>query len=210
MAGVASYRTVIKKSGTATVMTSEGASTSSTVANTYQINSTAKRIWDRTASFTFRKAGSTVALSDISKVDYLFGKVTFATPSTGAVTITGTYLPVSAIAGAHAYTLNVTRELLDDTDFTSTGWRSRQSGLLDAALTVTRYDAIELEFTNMINTGNPVVVEVRSGGGANLSARGFFVLEHDNRSGDVSALETADLSFMLDGDSKAAFSFNNP
>ena len=213
--GVASYLSVVKKSGTATAMTSQAMSTNSTVANTFQVGSTARRIWDRLTTPTFRDGGSTIAASDVTSIDYLFGKVTFATTK-ASVTVSGNYLPVTNIAGANSYTLNQSRDIPDNTDFSSTGWRYRTCpALWDVNVAMTRFSKIgstnpELDFVSAINTGTPLVVEIRPGGGSNITARGFFVVESENQSGDVASLETADLSFQLDGNADAAFSWGTP
>jgi hypothetical protein len=167
--------------------------------NTYQINSTARRVFDPDGSFAFTDVGSTIAASNISSIDYLFGKVTFASPKTTVVLASGNYLPVADIIGAHSYTLNLNRAVLEDTDFTSTGWVARGSvGLLDAKVSLSRWEDLDVDYFDTINDGVNVVLDIASGG-ESLLARGFFKLESDNLSGDVTALEASELSFVLDG-----------
>jgi len=196
--GLASFKTKVKLSGSATVMTSQAMSTQSTVANTFQINSTARRVWNPNVTPTFRGNGSTIAAANVNSIDYLFGRVTFTGAQTTPITVSGSYLPLTDLAGANTYTLNLNGELLDDTEFGSEGFRSRKRGLFDATLTVSRWDDIELETHNALSSDTQIVCEVAPGGSTSLVARGFFKVESDAHSGDVGALETADVTFQLD------------
>jgi len=213
--GLASFRTKVKLSGTATAMTSQAMSTHSTVANTYRINSTARRVWNPAASLTFyENSGTTgvaaVSAGDISNINRLFGTVTFATTKAGNVSVSGQYLPLASLAGANNYTLNITREQLDDTAFESTGLRSRTSGLLDAALSVSRWDNVDLNIHTALSNDTRVVLEVAPGGSTVTVARGFFKVESEGHSGDVGSLESAEGSFVLDGSSEGAITFGTP
>jgi len=216
MAGLAGYTTTVKMTGTPTAMSSEAMSTNSTAANTYKVTTATKRIFDRAASFSFFEATTTggraaIAAGDISAIDYLFGKVTFSSTQSEPVTVSGNYLPATNVAGANTYGMDMTRELLDRTDFTSTGFRQRHPGLVDVSLTVSRFDSVDLTFINAINSTQTVVCEVRPGGtGSSEAGRGFFLVESENRSGDISGLETGELSFQLDGSSEGAFSWGVP
>ena|SRR3990167_2445317 len=195
--GDAAYNTKVKISGVSTAMTSQAMTLVS--GNTYQINSTARRVWNPDGTFAFTDLGSTIAASNISSIDYLFGKVTFATGKTTVALASGTYLPVANVLGAQSYTLNLGRALLDDTDFTSTGWISRIPGLLDASVSITRWDDLDTDFIDMLEDPASVIVVDITPGGESLIARGFFRLESDNLSGDVAALQSNELSFALDG-----------
>lgn len=216
MSGIASYNTTVLKTGITTSMTSEAMSTNSTLANTYKINTTSRRIWDRDISFTFFEATSTggrvaIPSSELASVDYLFGKVTFTVSQTTPITVSGSFLPTANVAGANSYTLSQTAEMLDDTDFSNAGWRSRSAGLKDVTLTVSRWDSIDLDYFSLINNGALVVAEIRPGGsGSSVAARGFFRVETEARSGDVSALEAAELTFMLDQSTNADFGWGVP
>ena len=218
MPGTVSYLTTIKKSGTATVMSSEAmTSTGSTVANLYQVTNAVKRVFDRGASFTLYEDDGTTAggrqvisAAQISSIDYLFGTVTFSSTQAEPVTISGQYMPMTAMAGANNYSLNLSRDVLDNTDFTSTGYRSKAIGLKDAQLTIGRFDDItDNTIYDDLIAGTPVVAEVRPGGTGD-AGRGWFVLESESRAGDVASLETADISLQLDGSSLTSFSFNTP
>jgi len=197
------FKTILKVTGTSTAMTAEPMSV--VTANTvFQITDTTKRILDRSASFTFYEddgAGGRIAIpsSEIKSIDYLFGKVTFTVAQTPPITVTGSYLPATAIAGAHSYELNQTADILDNTEFNGGGFRSKQPGLIDVSVSVTRWDPTDLQFFNHINNRTSFVLDIQPGG-TGPNARGFFVVENENRSGDISSLESVQLSFQLDGD----------
>ena len=217
--GVAGYNAVLKRSGFETVFTSEAMSTvagsTETAGKHWSIDDSTKDLFVRTAVVTFTDASSTISSTDILDINYLFGKVIFKSTHP-AVNVTGQYFPLSNIAGAHAYTLTQQNDVLDDTDFTSTGFRSKVMGLQTVDLSVTRWDSLDLEFVHDIlgtSTGRapriPLVAEIQPGGGSNPVARGYFVMEAENRSGDVSGLESADVSLQLEGDDKAAFRWSD-
>lgn len=197
MAVKPSYLTSVKLAGTSTTLTSEPCSSYSTAARTYRVTNAAKRLFDRTQAFTFKKGATTVVPTSI---DYMFGVVqlsTANTATTGTLKATGKYIPLVDIAGANAYTLALGRTLLEDTTFASTGWKSRIPGLLDASGTISRFDNLDLTFINLINSNAQTVVEIQPGGAGGAVYRGWFILEKDDRSGDVSALEKGEVSMQI-------------
>ena len=209
---VPGYQISINKTGTPTASTGNAFSTHSTLANTYRISSTSRRIWDRTVTPSFRSSNSAIPAGSVSNVDYLFGIVTFASTFAGPITGDITYLPLSAVAGANQFTLNLNRELLEDTDFTSTGWRSRNVGLQDATLSIESWTQLDNAFFDRItksSVSEVVVVEVQHDNGSpSRTSRGFFLTNTDNFGGAVAELETESLEFMLDGSTAADFSFS--
>lgn len=211
---VASYLTKIKLSGVTTVMTQQATSNTTALPLVYQIDSTARRIWDRGVSLTFfEQTGSSleaaIPSSEIANVNRLFGKVTFNTSQSGSVSVSGNYFPVSNVAGANNYSLNINRVLLEDTDFATNGWVSRKENLLDVIGSISRWDTLNNDFYDLINSGVPAIVDIIPGG-QSLAARGYFLIESDVKSGDVAALEASDISFSLDGSSLADFEFGVP
>ncbi len=209
MTGVAGYKTTVKIGGTSTVFTAESFSLVS--GNTWQIDDSSRRIWDRLAVFSFREGTEDLVATDILSIDYLFGTVTFTTPMS-SIEGDGFYMPMTDIAGAHSYSLTHAGDILDDTDFAGAAadqMHSRIYGLRDVSLSVSRWETGDQQFFNAINNRTPLIIEVRPGD-TNPVARGWFVPESEVRSGDVSSLEAADLSFQLDGDVNAQFSWGNP
>jgi len=130
----AAYNAIIKTAGITTVF-----STSETFTNVsgaiYQIDDVTKRVWDRDVVPTVY-VGS--AASTPTAIDYLFGKVTLST--TGTVTASGNYLPMSEKASFNNYSIALSGEVLDKTTFdNNAGCRRRQVGLLDASITLSGF-----------------------------------------------------------------------
>jgi len=222
MPGLAGYLATVKRSGTPTLFSSEAMNTDgSTVANRFQIADGVKEIWDRTVVPTLRQAGSsvsggtTISSTNIIKIDYLFGRVTFGTTLAPDVRVAGTFMPVAKIIGAKEYTMAQVGDGLDNTEFDSTslGIRTRQVGLLDVNITIAKWEpvSIVLDSFNDLNAQRSVVIEIQPGGVSSSGpiARGWFIPENASRSGDMASLEQGDLSFQLDGDARAAFSWSD-
>lgn len=225
------YLTKLRVSGIPTAMSTElmstfsGSSTTGvggTPAFVMEMNSTARQVWDRTVVPTFRIAssvGSTIGSSEIIDINYVFGRVTFDTTyAGGVVSVVGSYMPLAVAAGAHTYTLAQTADVLDDTDFTSTGFRSKNMGLFDVSLTLNSWDPLSSQFSEILvasstsaRRGQPIVAEVTPGGlsTSSITARGWFVVENDSLSGDVSGLEEASISLQVDGDNQDDFRWSD-
>jgi hypothetical protein len=110
--------------------------------------------------------------------------------------VSGKYLPTSLVAGGHSYKLNQTATLVDVTDYSSSGWTMRQASLRDVDLTVDRFDSLDLTYFNLINNGGSCLIEIRPGGTGNV-ARGWFLVDHENRSGDVNQVEMSEEGFKI-------------
>ncbi len=210
---VAGHKTVIKRIGLATLFTDEVMDAFSTVNNRYKINDATKDVFDRTTGVTFKSSatGTTISSTDILDINFLFGRVTFKTTHAASVVGSGTFLPVSNIAGAHSYTLTQSNGLLDDTDFSSTGNRTRTPGLQDITLSVSRWDTLStvanaqyFDDHIMNTTGSEgttrALIELIPGGTTAKTARGWFIVESHNRSGGVADLESGDVELSLDAD----------
>lgn len=213
----AGYLTKLRTSGTPVVSTGNAMSTTAGSNLIYQISSTVREIFDRTVVPVVFSSAVDVS-TGVADINYLFGKITFTStvaPGGGPITTDLTYMPMTSVAGGHTYTLTQAMDVLDDTDFSSTGFRSKVMGLADVTLTISRWDTNDQEFidrllgsTTSINVGDPLVAEVNPGG-STFTARGWFVLGTENRSGDVGGLEASDLSMELDGDVASAFRWHD-
>ena len=223
---VASYRSRVKRSGTPTAFTNERFKATGTP-NQFQIASTARQVWDRTVVPTFKTSstGTVIPSANISTIDYLFGKVTFNTTIyTTAIVASGTYLPVANVAGANTYTLSLGGDLLDSTDFSTTGYRNRTPGMRDVSLSISRWDNLDRRFwysivdpTTSWSTastaknfgGSTVIVAEVQPGGSTVFARGFFRVADESRSGDIGSLESAEVTLEIDEDSRASFRWSD-
>lgn len=199
----------VKRGGTSTAMTGEAMSLVSGF--TYQINDLVKRIWDRTVVPTFEGNTIPIAAGNIASIDYLFGTVTFTGSETTPITVaTGNYIPVLDIAGANSFAINMSNEILDDTDFVKAAangaFRTRLTGLRDVSVTLGRWSQLDDFFFNAVINRTIVIIDIRPGLTGDF-ARGWFIVETDDFSGAVDALEVEDLTFQLASNNEAAFSW---
>lgn len=146
---------LVKVSGTPTAFTDE-ATTVVTADKVYQITSSAKRVWDQTATITVKDGGVAVnATTDPYSINRLTGTVTFTNTTARTITISGTYLPMSTLAKVKNSSYSLTSVSLDDTTYDSAGWTERLTGLHDAEGTLGR---------NWEIVGGPAIQAVLTGG----------------------------------------------
>lgn len=163
MAEIAGHTATVRMTGTSTAMTNEACTLVS--GKTYRITNAAKRIIDYTQALTVKDNGVTVNAADISSIDYLAGKVTFAgsyTPTT-PITMTGNYLPTVAVAKARGWSATHERTLLDVTLFGDTTVK-RLAGLKDAKGSISEVgyseDTVGADsITTKMESGNSYILE---------------------------------------------------
>ncbi len=195
MPSTAGRKALVKVSGAAIVFTDE-AFTDSGDHKTYQITSTTKRVWDPTAAVVVKTGGVTTV--EVYTVDRLRGRITFALVDAlrGAVTVSGSYLPMSVAARSKAYTWSLMQTLLDDTDFEDTGFVTRNVGLHDVSGTISRWKSTDTYFADTLIAGLPVVIEFF------LDATGlpdlcvWALLDKDDVKSAIAGLVEEDVSFQ--------------
>lgn len=200
--GFSGYLAEIKKIGTPVSFTAEAMTLVS--GKTYQIDDATKEIWDRSeATMDILDSGGSIAAVDILNIDYLFGRVTFVasfTPS-GAVTATGEYFPTAAIGKANTYSMTMTAESIDETDFTTaqgnSGTKIFQPGLRSVAIELGGIFDSDENAKQDLRDRTEVIIEVDPAGDGSSIARGFFKLATTGQSGAVGALEEETLNFAL-------------
>ena len=111
------YSFTLKKSGTPTAMTDEAMS--NTTGNSYKVDASAKEIFDRDSDLIFKDGGSVIPVGDIASIDYLSGTVTLTGAASGAVTVTGNYIPVTASIDATTASIEMNREVEETTNVNS-------------------------------------------------------------------------------------------
>ncbi len=200
--GFSGYLAEIKKVGTPVSFTAEAMTLIS--GKTYQIDDATKEIWDRSeATMDILDTASSVAAADILNIDYLFGRVTFVasyTPS-GAITATGEYFPTAAIGKANSYSMTMTAESIDETDFTTaqgnSGTKIFKPGLRSVAVELGGiFDSNENAKIDLRDRLE-VIIEIDPAGDGSSIARGFFKLVTTGQSGAVGALEESTLNYAL-------------
>jgi len=108
MPASAGWPTLIHVGGTPTAVTAQACTNTS--GNSYQINNTARRAWDPSATPVAYDGG---VPATILSVDYNFGIVTLASTPGGAVTVDVTYIPLLDVAQGKAATLTIATDALD-------------------------------------------------------------------------------------------------
>ena len=200
--GFSGYKAEIKKVGTAVAFTAEDMTLVS--GKTYAIDDATKDIWDRSeATMDILDNAVSVAAADILNIDYLFGRVTFVagyTPTT-PITATGKSFPVAAAGKANSYTLTMTADQIDETDFTTaqanSGHRIFKPGLRTVSLELGGiFDATE-SFKVDVTARAEVIIEIDPAGDGTSIARGFFRLATAGQSGAVGALEDETTNWEL-------------
>lgn len=201
--GFAGYLAEIKKSGTSTALTDEAMTLVS--GKTYSIDDAAKEIWDLNgaAAITFDDAAVLIDAADIESIDYLFGQVTFVSSFTpgGAVTVAGFYFPTASIGKSNAYTLTMTADAVDNSDFdtvqANSNYKTHEAGLRGVALELNGvFDATE-DAQGDLEAGAQLVIDVDPAGDGSSIARGFFKISNTNQGGAVGALEDETTQFTL-------------
>lgn len=198
ISGNAGYLTTIKKSGSTTAFTDEA--TTLVSGKTYRINNTAKRVWDEGVAVVV-KDNNVDHTADVVSINYLFGEVTFAGgySVTGAVTVTGSYLPMTTVAQAQAWDLSLEADVLDATDYETAagngGTRVHKVGLSSFNLTVERWEDISHDYEDLLTARTPLVVEVVTANG-NLSFRGWYQISTANKAGNVTDLESESIELV--------------
>jgi len=198
--GFAGYLAKIKKGGTPVATTAEGMTLVS--GKIFKITNAAKNLWSRTASYTI-KDNAVNRNAELLWVDFLHGRVEFKGSYTvaGPVTADITYIPTSTLGKASSYSLTMTADPVDKTDFATaqgnSGHRVFQPGLRSVSLELGGfYDAtVDLRATLIART--EVIIEIDPVGDGSSIARGYFRLMSDNASGDVGALESETATFAL-------------
>ncbi len=198
--GYAGYLAEVKQAGVSTAMTTEAMTLVS--GKTYKITNTAKDVWDRNTTFVvFDNAVDQTA--EVLEIDYLFGKVTFKasyTP-TGPVTVTGAYFPTAQLGKGNAFTLTMSCEPIQTTDFATAqangGYHTNIPGLRTVAIELSGTFDATINSKDDVNDRNELIVEIDPVGDGKSVCRGFFRLLSASQSGEVGALEEETLSLSL-------------
>jgi hypothetical protein len=190
--GVPGYIANLKQQGTATTMTAEPMALVS--GKTYRITNAVRRILDYFSPITVFDGGVDHT-ADVVSIDYLNGEVTFAAAYTvsGAVTLTGKYVPTVSIAKARTFTLTQSAAELDTTVYeearANDGWRTFKYGLRTVGLDIGGVYDVTNGFAAALRSRDPIMVEVAPANDALTFFRGFFKFHNRGQQGDVGALE---------------------
>lgn len=199
--GFAGYIVRLMKGGTPVVMTNEACTFVS--GKTYQITNVAHQYIDIATTIVV-KDNAVDHTVDVLSIDFLTGKVTFKaayTPTT-PVTVTGAYIPVTAIAGAKTFTLTQTAIAIDNTDIpiakANSGFRTWEAtGLRTVTLELGGIYKLANGFVAALTSRAPVYIEINPDNSSLSVARGIFKYTGQGQSGDVGALEQETVNLVL-------------
>jgi len=199
--GFAGYIVTLAKGGTPVAMTAEPMVLVS--GKTYIITATTKQFIDvNTVTNVFVTAVNQNA--NVESINFVTGEVTFISSYTpgGAVTITGAYIPTTAIAKSRTFTLTQTTDVIDNTDIPTAksngGYRTYQpDGLKTVNLEIGGVYAVANGFLAALQGRIPTYILINPDNTSASVAKGLFKFSAQGQSGDVGALEEETLSLRL-------------
>ena len=198
--GVAGYIAQLRVGGTPVAMTDEA--TTLVSGKTYQITNAAKRIINYATAVTV-KDGATDRTSQLQSIDYLNGTVTFLASYTvtGAVTVTGQYVPTAVIAKSRSFQLTQTGAEIDTTSYdvalANSGLRTYDPGLKTVRFETRGIYDVAQALTTALFARTLLYIDVAPANDALTLFRGFFKRSNFTQSGDVGALEETNLTYDL-------------
>ena len=198
--GLAGYTADFYKSGTATAMTGEAMS--QVTGQVYQVTDSAKRTLDYNNTITVYD-GVTDVTAQVESYDHLFGRITFlgAYSVVGSITIDAYYLPLAAVGTARDFTLSMTAEAVDTTDFATTqangGFMTYISGLKTVSIDASGFYASANGFKDLVTGQSELIVSINPDGSNLSTARGYFKAVSTGQSGDNGGNEEETITFEL-------------
>ena len=191
----------LKTGGVSTAFT--GAACSLVTGKTYQMNDATKRVLDPAVAVAVTDNGVTVATTNY-EVDYLYGKVTFATAYTvtGPVVVSaGNYLPGLSLAKVTDYSFTCTADVPAVTEFGNAAV-TRQSALKDLSGSLTTLELPQTDLDagggttklqSLFDNGTPMLLELGFPGGGFF--RAWVIIESLDTSGAVDGLVEFTIGF---------------
>ncbi len=176
--------TSILVSGTALTLTNEACSDLGD--DVFQITNAAKRLLDPEATITVKDGGVAVDPDDY-ELDRLFGRVTFASAPGGAVTISGPYLPVAAVATATSFGISRKATNADKTPLGAPGRAmQRQQTMKDVSGSIGRFDEADDLFVDALLSGSVIAVQLNVNGAPHR--RMWALLDSTDTDGEADGL----------------------
>lgn len=198
--GFAGYHSDIKVQGTSTGVTGGACTVES--GKIYAINDATKHIINRNATITV-KDGVTDVTDEVEWIDYLFGRFKFLASYTvvGSITIDYEYYPTVTIGKGNAYTLTMSTDAVDDSNYASAqangGFKTFQAGLRTVALEIQGTFSSTENAKEDLRDRNELICEIDVVGDGSTICRGYFKVIETSQSGSVGALEEETISLAL-------------
>lgn len=176
--------TSILVSGTGLSMTDEA--TTNTTGNVFQITNAAKRLLDPEAAVVVEVGGVAADPGDY-ELDRLFGRVTFDSAPGGAVTVTGTYLPVAAVGTATSFGISRKATNQETTPLGAAGRAvTRQQTMKDVSGSIGRFDEADDLFVDALLSGATIAVQLNLNGAPHR--RMWALLDSTDTDGEADGL----------------------
>lgn len=201
--GVAGRKAIVKVPGAAVAFVTE-ATTNSGDSKTYQITNAIKRVWDPTIAITVFYNGVLQAANTYT-INRLTGRITFAiAQGASAVTVTGSYLPMSNAVRASKFSWNVTASLAEDNDFdqvtTDLGFQRKLQMMLDVAGSVTAKFGADVFFRDALLNATLVVIEFYPDRTGSHDMVCWAVLSKVGLDAAIESVQERTVEFQGDGD----------
>ena len=150
------YMAAVKAQSSAVAFLDEPTTTSDNTV--YTITDTAKKIWDLDTEIVVEDGG--VPTTESYKVNRLKGQITFSSANPARViTVSGSYVVLTTIGQAKAFTFNGTADVIDSTTFASTGFRTFEAALVSGTASLNKFYEVANFFINLLLSGERVVIE---------------------------------------------------
>lgn len=186
---------LIKASGTATTMTDEPMTNVASANTNYQITEASKRIIAPYGAVVV-EVNTVAASSALYTVNRLTGTVTFLTPLTGSetVTITADYLPMSTIADASEWSLDISNNS-EDASVLGDTWMKRDNTLGDVSGSLSRFH-VDNTFITKLTAQAVIVLEFYVQSSSIPEARAWALLTGVNTDPQATSLITEGMDFV--------------
>lgn len=200
----AGFEARIKRASAPVAVTGEAMSLyvgSDLPANTYVVDTASRNLWDIDSSIVIYEDGVAVPEDEIVSIDPMFGRVTFTTARTDAITADFSYMTTAAFGCANSVSLTLNSESTGNSCFETVqaenGFNVYEYGLKTVSAELSGFYRETNDFFAILKSGEKVIIEFDFEGTGDTSARGVFRLTSTSQSGDVGAQEEYSASFGL-------------
>lgn len=200
----AGFKASVKRASTPVATTGEAMSlaTGDFIADhTFVVDDTTKEIWDITSTITIYEDAVEVPASDIVSIDPMFGRVTFVSARTGAITADFSFMTTAEFGCANSISLTMNSEATDNSCFENVkaenGFSISEYGLKTVSAELSGFYRVSNDFFALLKSAETVILEFDFEGNGNSVARGVFRLQSTSQSGDVGAQEEYSATFSL-------------
>lgn len=187
-----------------TAVTLTAVATTSADGLVYQIASSSAQgePFDPTAAITVAATSATLS-STAYTLNRLNGSVIFATTAARTITVSGSYLPTSAVSGAHGYAYTIAASNQDVTTFQAS-YISRIQGLKDVSGSLEDFHSTPAMAQILTSSSQPIAITFHASSTASFDARAWGYLSGDDISASVDGVVDGSVSFegTADADSR--------